>query len=169
FKAYSTRVGNGPMPTEFDGDAQGELCRFVRETGREYGVTTGRPRRCGFLDLPALRYACRANSVDALVLTHLDIYDALDTVEVCVAYRIGGAETEEFPASVEELSRAKPVLRAFPGWKTPLKRCRAYDALPGAARAYVAFIEEYTETPVGIVSVGYERADTFVRDDPWRI
>ncbi|WP_162511110.1 adenylosuccinate synthetase, partial [Treponema endosymbiont of Eucomonympha sp.] len=80
-----------------------------------------------------------------------------------------GAETAEFPASVEELSRAKPVLRAFPGWKTPLKRCRSYDALPGAARAYVAFIEEYTETPVGIVSVGYERADTFVRDDPWRI
>ncbi|MDR1786121.1 MAG: adenylosuccinate synthase [Spirochaetaceae bacterium] len=168
FKAYSTRVGNGPMPSEFDEGADSALCAFVRETGREYGVTTGRPRRCGYLDLVALRYACAVNSMDALALTHLDIYDTLDEVEACVAYRIGGRETTDFPASVEALSQAQPVLRKFPGWKRPLKKCRSFESLPQRARDYVAFIEDYTETPVGIVSVGYERGETIIRRNPWQ-
>lgn len=167
FKAYSTRVGNGPMPTEFDEKSQSELYHFVRDTGREYGVTTGRPRRCGYLDLVALRYACQSNSIDDLVLTHLDVYDTLDDIEACVGYEINGKVTEEFPASIEELNAAKPVLKHFKGWKTCLKECRSYDKLPKEARDYVDFIEEYTATKVGIISVGYDRNDTFIRDTVW--
>ncbi|MBP5250920.1 MAG: adenylosuccinate synthase, partial [Treponema sp.] len=109
FKAYETRVGNGPMPTEFNNESEGELCQYVRDTGREYGVTTGRARRCGFLDLVALRYACRVNSLDGLVLTHLDNYDAMDQIEACVAYDIDGKIVTDFPANVDQLNRAKPV------------------------------------------------------------
>lgn len=167
FKAYSTRVGNGPMPTEFSMDSQSELYHFVRETGREYGVTTGRPRRCGYLDLVALRYACQSNSIDDLVLTHLDVYDSLDDIEACVAYDINGTITEEFPASIDELNAAKPVLKHFKGWKTCLKDCRSYSALPKEAKDYVDFIEQYTETRIGIISVGYDRNDTFIRDSVW--
>ena len=167
FKAYTTRVGNGPLPTEFDEDSQSELYRFVRETGREYGVTTGRPRRCGYLDLVALRYACRTNSLDGLVLTHLDIYDTLDEIEACTAYDIDGHIVTDFPASIEELNRAKPVLEKFTGWKKELKGTQDYDQLPREARKYVEFIEAYTETPVDIISVGYERNDTFIRKPVW--
>ncbi|HKL84752.1 MAG TPA: adenylosuccinate synthase [Treponemataceae bacterium] len=167
FKAYSTRVGNGPMPTEFDVNSQSVLYNFVRETGREYGVTTGRPRRCGYLDLVALRYACQSNSIDDLVLTHLDVYDTLDDIEACVAYNINGKITEEFPASIEDLNAAKPVLKHFKGWNTCLKECRSYDKLPLEARNYVDFIETYTETKIGIISVGYDRNDTFIRDSIW--
>jgi adenylosuccinate synthase len=167
FKAYSTRVGNGPMPTEFDENSQSELYHFVRETGREYGVTTGRPRRCGYLDLVALRYACRSNSIDDLVLTHLDVYDTLEDIEACVAYDINGVVTEEFPASVEDLNAAKPVLKHFKGWKKCLKECRSYENLPAEARAYVDYIEEFSGTKVGIISVGYDRNDTFIREKIW--
>ena len=167
FKAYSTRVGNGPMPTEFDEDSQSELYKYVRDTGREYGVTTGRPRRCGYLDLVALRYACRANSIDDLVLTHLDVYDTLSDIEACVAYNINGTVTEDFPASIEELNAARPVLKHFPGWKSVLKECRSYDKLPQEARDYIDFIEKYTETRIGIISVGYDRKDTFIRNTVW--
>ena len=105
FKAYETRVGNGPMPSEFnEADAsESELCKYVRDTGNEYGVTTGRARRCGYLDLVALRYACRVNSIDGLVLTHIDIYDAMDQIEACVAYDIDGKIVTDFPASIENL------------------------------------------------------------------
>jgi adenylosuccinate synthase len=167
FKAYSTRVGNGPMPTEFCEETQSELYHYVRETGREYGVTTGRPRRCGYLDLVALRYACQTNSIDELVLTHLDIYDTLDEIEACVAYDIDGQKVVDFPTSIEALNKAKPVLQKFSGWKQSLKNCRSYDAMPKPARDYVDFIEKYCETPVGIISVGYERNDTFLRTKVW--
>ncbi len=167
FKAYSTRVGNGPFPSEFDPDSEDALCSFVRETGREYGVTTGRPRRCGYLDLVALRYACRTNSIDSLVMTHLDVYDTLDEVKVCVAYKIGDRIVEDFPASIDALNEAKPVLRTFPGWKKELKNVRDYKSLPAEARDYIDFIEQYCETDIGIVSVGYERKDTFIRKNPW--
>ena len=167
FKAYSTRVGNGPFPSEFDADGEDALCRFVRETGREYGVTTGRPRRCGYLDLVALRYACRTNSIDSLVMTHLDVYDTLEDIQACVAYKIGDRIVEDFPASIDALNAAKPVLRSFPGWKKELKSARSYRDLPEAAREYVEFIERYCETPIGIVSVGYDRKETFIRKNPW--
>lgn len=167
FKAYTTRVGNGPFPTEFTGDSQSSLCKFIRETGREFGVTTGRPRRCGYLDLVALRYACITNSIDSLVLTHLDVYDSLDSFEACVAYRIGGKTIEHFPARMKDLEDAEPVLHSFKGWNSSLKELRDYNELPVRAREYISFIEEYCETEIGIVSVGYERSDTIIRKNPW--
>ncbi len=167
FKAYSTRVGNGPFPTEFNPNSQSALDKFIRETGREYGVTTGRPRRCGYLDLVALRYACTANSIDHLVLTHLDVYDELDEFEACIAYRVRGKIVEDFPASVRDLSEAEPVLRKFRGWKKAIGACRTFEDLPLEAKAYVAYIEEYTETPIGIISVGSDRNATMVRESPW--
>ncbi len=167
FKAYSTRVGNGPFPSEFDPEGEGELEHYVRETGREYGVTTGRPRRCGYLDLVALRYACRTNSIDSLVMTHLDVYDTMEEIKACVAYRIGDRVVEDFPASIEGLNKAEPILRSFPGWKQSLKNARTYEDLPDNARLYIEFIERYCETPVGIVSVGYDRSETIIRTNPW--
>ncbi|MDR1858471.1 MAG: adenylosuccinate synthase [Treponema sp.] len=167
FKAYSTRVGNGPLPSEFDPLAEDELCRFVRETGREYGVTTGRPRRCGYLDLVSLRYACLTNSIDSLVMTHLDVYDSFDEIKACIAYRIGDRVVESFPASIEDLNNAKPVLRAFRGWKKPLAGALAYEEFPVAAMEYIEFIERFCETPIDIVSVGYDRKATIIRKSPW--
>jgi adenylosuccinate synthase len=171
FKAYSTRVGNGPFPTEFCGggenEEEGDLSAFIREMGREYGVTTGRPRRCGYLDLVALRYACRANSIDCLVMTHLDVYDTLDEIKAAVAYTVDGEKTTGFPASIGKLAAAKPVLQCFKGWKKPISGVCHYDDLPEEAKAYIAFIEDYCGTKVGVVSVGYERAQTMVREAVW--
>jgi adenylosuccinate synthase len=167
FKAYTTRVGNGPFPTEFDPSSQSALDAYIRETGREYGVTTGRPRRCGYLDLVALRYTATANSIDRLVLTHLDVYDELEEFEACVAYRVRGRIVEDFPTSIADLEAAEPVLRKFRGWKKAIGAVRAYEELPREARDYVAFIEEYAETPVSMVSVGSDRNATIVRESPW--
>ena len=167
FKAYETRVGNGPMPSEFNNETESELCNYVRNTGHEFGVTTGRARRCGYLDLVALRYACRVNSLDGLVLTHLDIYDEMDQIEACVAYDINGKIVTDFPANVDAMNNAKPILEKFSGWKTNLKTCKSYDDLPKNAKAYIEFIEDFTATPVTIVSVGSDREETFVRADPW--
>jgi len=167
FKAYSTRVGNGPLPSEFDPQSEDELCRFVRETGREYGVTTGRPRRCGYLDLVSLRYACITNSIDSLVMTHLDVYDTFDEIKACIAYRIGDRIVEKFPSSIEELNNAKPVLRSFSGWKKSLAGALTYEEFPLAAMEYIDFVERYCETPIDIVSVGYDRKATIIRKSPW--
>ena len=170
FKAYTTRVGNGPFPSEFDDrseGAEGSLCRFIRETGREYGVTTGRPRRCGYLDLVALRYACLTNSIDSLVMTHLDVYDTLEEIKACIAYRIGSRIVENFPASLEDLNRAQPILRAFPGWKKSLSNALTYEEFPVAAMEYIEFIERFCETPIDMVSVGYDRKETIIRKSPW--
>ena len=163
FKAYSTRVGNGPFPSEFREERDGNLEHIVRETGREYGVTTGRPRRCGYLDLVALRYACRANSIDTLALTHLDVYDEFDEVTVCTGYRRGDRVITDFPSSTGLLEQAEPVLETLPGWKTSLAGAKTYDALPENARAYIDFIESHVETGIGIISVGYRRTQTIVR------
>jgi adenylosuccinate synthase len=114
-----------------------------------------------------LRYACRVNSITELALTHLDIYDTLDTIEACTAYNIDGTITEDFPASIEKLEKAKPVLQSFTGWKIPLKTCRNYKTLPPHARSYIEYIEQYCGVKVSIVSVGYERQDTFMRNDPF--
>lgn len=167
FKAYTTRVGNGPFPTEFREDRDQELASTIRETGREYGTTTGRPRRCGYLDLVALRYACRTNSIDSLALTHLDVYDILNEFQVCVAYRIGAKTTEDFPASVQALETCDPVTRTFKGWHRPLGGVSRFEDLPSEAKDYIKFIEEFTETNVDIVSIGYERQQTIVRRELW--
>jgi adenylosuccinate synthase len=167
FKAYSTRVGNGPLPSEFDPDSEDELCGFIRYTGREFGVTTGRPRRCGYLDLVSLRYACLTNSIDSLVMTHLDVYDTLEEIKACIAYRIGAKIVGKFPSSIEELNQAKPVLRTFSSWKKPLNTALTYEDFPMAAMEYIEFIERYCETPIDIVSVGYDRKATIIRKSPW--
>ena len=167
FKAYSTRVGNGPFPTEFTEQRDGKLGDTVREIGREYGVTTGRPRRCGYLDLVALGYACRSNSIDGLCLTKLDVYDSMEEIKVCTAYRIDGEETRDFPTAIDSLNKAEPVVKSFPGWKEPVTDSRSYEDLPSAAREYIEFIEEYVQTPVEIVSVGPNRRETILRSSPW--
>jgi adenylosuccinate synthase len=169
FKAYTSRVGEGPFPSEFNEGRDGNLLEIIRELGREYGVTTGRPRRCGYLDLVGLRYACRTNGLDSLVLTHLDVYDDMHEVKACVAYEIDGNRLERFPASIQMLNKAQPVLEPFPGWKTNIKSCQTYDELPKQAKSYMEFIERYTETPIDIVSVGYKRRETIVRRDPWTL
>jgi adenylosuccinate synthase len=167
FKAYTTRVGNGPFPTEFADNSPGSLQAFIRDTGNEYGATTGRPRRVGYLDLVALRYACAANSIDRLVLTHLDVYDELADFEACVAYRLRGRLIDDFPASIRDLEAAEPVLRKFRGWNKDISACRSWEELPREAREYVQLIEEFVETPVSMVSVGSDRNQTIVRESPW--
>ncbi|HKK65685.1 MAG TPA: adenylosuccinate synthetase [Clostridia bacterium] len=167
FKAYSTRVGNGPFPSEFTPERDGDLGDTIREIGNEYGVTTGRPRRCGYLDLVAMRYACQTNSIDSLVLTHPDVYDTFDEVSVCVAYKIDEQETTSFPSSARKLERAEPVLKKFPGWKKSITASTSFDELPENCRSYINFIEEYTGTSVGIVSVGPDRTQTFIRKKVW--
>lgn len=168
FKAYETRVGNGPMPTEFNSETESELCDYVRNTGNEFGVTTGRARRCGYLDLVALRYACRVNSIDSLVLTHLDVYDEMEQIEACIAYQIDGKIVTDFPASIPALNNAVPILKKFEGWKQPLKNINAYEKLPSNAREYIEFIEDFTATKIEIVSVGAERNQTFTRGQIWK-
>jgi adenylosuccinate synthase len=166
-KAYSTRVGSGPFPSEFSTDRDGDLGDRVRELGREYGTTTGRPRRCGWLDLVALRYACRSNNLASLALTKLDVLSSFDEVHVCVAYRCGDKRVEEFPASRALLDCARPVTEQLPGWRQPLGGCRRFEDLPPRARDFVRFIEESAGVPVSIVSVGPEREETITRQDPW--
>lgn len=167
FKAYTTRVGNGPFPTEFTEQRDGSLGDTVREIGKEYGVTTGRPRRCGYLDLVALNYACRSNSIDSLCLTKLDVYDSMEEIKVCTAYRIDGKETRDFPGTIDSLNKAELVVKSFCGWKESVTDCRSYEDLPAESREYIEFIEEYVQTPVEIVSVGPKRRETVLRSSPW--
>ncbi len=166
-KAYTSRVGGGPFPSEFRSERDGELEGTIRELGREYGVTTGRPRRVGYLDLVALRYACRTNSVDALAMTHLDVYDSMQEIRVCIAYEQAGKRLAHFPASAETLEEVQPVLETLPGWGRPIGGCRTWRSLPADARRYVEFVEQRVGVPVTVVSVGYRREDTIVRKDPW--
>jgi len=167
FKAYSTRVGNGPFPSEFTEQRDGTLGDTIREIGKEYGVTTGRPRRCGYLDLVALSYACRSNSIDGLCLTKLDVYDGMEEIKICTAYSIDGRETRDFPAAIDSLNKAEPVVKSFSGWKESVKDCRSYADLPAEAREYIEFVEEHLQTPVEIVSVGPNRSETILRTSPW--
>ncbi|QEN06177.1 adenylosuccinate synthase [Thiospirochaeta perfilievii] len=167
FKAYSTRVGNGPFPSDIKEAGDGDLENLIREIGGEYGVTTGRARKCGYLDMVALKYACISNSLDSLVLTHLDVYDQMDEVKVCEFYEIDGKKTDEFPTRIDLLNSVKPVTRTFKGWKCDISKIKKYEDLPKEAREYIDYIEEYTGTPISIVSVGADRSCTFNRRDPW--
>ena len=155
-KAYTTRVGEGPFPTEFDAKRGAVL----RELGGEYGRTTGRARRCGWLDLVALKYAAQVNGLDGLAITKLDVLDTFTDLEVCVAYRIGGRLSQSFPATVSELKRAKPVLKRLKGWNTSTRQARTWGQLPKAAQAYLRFIEKFTGVKAALVSVGAEREAT---------
>jgi adenylosuccinate synthase len=155
-KAYVTRVGGGPLPTELT-DETGE---YIRKKGKEFGAVTGRPRRCGWLDLVALKYSAQINGMDALCITKLDILDELDEIQICVGYRIEGQEVAEFPASLEDLARCAPVYKKFPGWKCNTFSMRSLPDLPGSARRYLEFIEEYLQTPIAMISTSPERDDT---------
>jgi len=161
-KAYVTRVGDGPFPTEIQG-AAGE---FLRKKGHEYGATTGRPRRCGWLDLPALRYAVRVGGVRALALTKLDVLSGTGTLPVCVAYRIGEQRVEEFPPDLEDLEQATPELEQLDGFTGDLSATESYEALPDGAQQLVATVERETKVPVGWVSVGPGREQTLRRQLP---
>jgi adenylosuccinate synthase len=149
-KAYTTRVGEGPFPTE----EPGELGARLRERGGEYGVTTGRPRRCGWLDLVALRYAQRVNGFTELAVTKLDVLSGLSELKVCVAYDIGGRRTGEFPCSVAELSAARPIYESLAGWQEDICGVRLWEDLPKNARRYLEFIGEALGVPVALVGVG---------------
>jgi adenylosuccinate synthase len=162
-KAYATRVGGGPFPTEM----QGEEAETLRTAGSEFGATTGRPRRCGWLDLPALRLAIRINGMEALALTKLDVLGCWDTLKVCVAYRLDDETLEELPADPEDLARVEPVYREFEGWSTDISGAKSLDDLPAAARAYVAALEELIGIPFMLVSVGPDRTETIQLTDPF--
>ncbi|MEX2546719.1 MAG: adenylosuccinate synthase [Chloroflexota bacterium] len=158
-KAYSTRVGAGPLPTELD-DEVGE---HLVSVGREFGTTTGRRRRCGWLDLVPLRYAARINSATSLMLNKLDILSGLAELKVCVAYRVDGQVTDAWPLDAASLERTEPVYETYAGWDEDLRLAKSVEALPEAARRYLAAIEERTGVPITIVSVGPERNQTLVR------
>ncbi|MBQ2763491.1 MAG: adenylosuccinate synthase [Firmicutes bacterium] len=160
-KAYTTRVGEGPFPTELFDETGEEL----RKVGHEYGVTTGRPRRCGWLDAVLLRYSVRVSGVTDLALTKLDVLDGLDEIKVCVGYRYGEEELSEFPASLKRMENCVPVYETLPGWKEDITKCSSYDELPENAKAYIARVEELTGAPVSIVAVGPERNQTIVRKE----
>ena len=152
-KAYTTRVGGGPLPTEFD-EAMGER---VRKLGNEYGATTGRPRRCGWFDGVVVRYAVRVNGLSALAVTKLDVLDTLEKIGLCTGYMINGELVTEFPGDLADLEQITPHYEWFEGWKTPTADARTIEALPALARKYLDRIEELVESPIRYVSVGTRR------------
>ena len=158
-KAYTTRVGAGPFPTEAL-DARGDL---IRNRGREFGSVTGRPRRCGWFDVPVLRYSTMINGFDNMVVTKLDVLDELEEIPVCVAYRIGGRTTCEMPATVRELAKAEPLYETLPGWRSSTEGLDSWDALPDRAKHYLMFLEEKSRVEIGLISTGPERNQTIWR------
>jgi len=160
-KAYTTRVGEGPLPTEL----HGPMGERLRETGQEFGAVTGRPRRCGWFDAVAVRYAARINGLDALALTKLDVLDGLDDIQICTAYRVRGQMIEELPSDSAQLADAEPVYERWPGWSRPTAGLRQVDELSAEARQYIARLETLTGVPVGIVSTGSARESTIIRAD----
>jgi len=157
-KSYSTRVGGGPFPTELD-DETGQL---IRDTGKEYGTVTGRPRRCRWFDAVAVHYTARLSGVDCIAVTLLDVLSVLDDIQVCEAYEIDGERTTHFPSHVEDLLRVKPVYRTLPGWKTDISQIKNYADLPENAKRYIATISELVGSPVELVSVGPDREQTII-------
>ncbi len=160
-KAYTSRVGEGPFPTEL----QNEIGDRIRELGHEYGTTTGRPRRCGWLDACVLRKAVRVNGLDSLALTHLDVLGDFAEIPVCVAYEVDGRRMEIFPSALWELERATPVYEMLPGWQTSIADCRRIEDLPRNAQRYLTRVAELTGTPICMVTVGGERDQTIICEE----
>lgn len=158
FKAYCTRVGSGPFPTElFD-----ETGKLIRDLGHEYGAVTGRERRCGWIDLVALRYAIMLNGVTQLIMMKSDVLDGFNEIKACVAYKINGIETKQFPFSIDE--DIEPVYVSLPGWKTDMTKMQSEDEFPKEFSDYIAFLEKELATPITIVSIGPDRKQTIVRE-----
>ncbi len=155
-KAYTSRVGDGPFPTEL-ADTVGEK---IREQGHEYGTTTGRPRRVGWLDAVVLRHAARVNGLTGLAVTRLDVLDALSEIQIAKAYRYHGQEINELPDSIEDLAEVEPIYETLPGWQTPIGECRRLEDLPTPARRYLDRISDLVQVPLALVSVGRERTNT---------
>ena len=160
-KTYTTRVGSGPFVTELNN----ELGDHIRTIGKEFGTTTGRGRRIGWLDLVALKHACRLNSLSGLVVTRLDILSDFESVQVAIGYELDGQVIEYLPGDADTLSRVKPIYKEFKGWKGNLRGARSMSDLPVEAREYLDFMAEFTRTPVAIVSVGPDRAETIIADE----
>ncbi len=159
-KAYTTRVGSGPFPTEL----KDEIGYTLREKGGEYGVTTGRPRRCGWLDLVALKYAVDVSGIDSLALTKLDVLSGFDKIKVAIEYKVDNKKIEEFPYNVRSLSKVVPTYKEFDGWKEFDSNIKRKNELPKTVLGYISFIEEYLNIPVEIISTGPEREETIYND-----
>jgi adenylosuccinate synthase len=158
-KAYTTRVGEGPLPTELTGD----LADRLRESGQEYGASTGRPRRCGWYDAVVVRYSARINGLDAIALTKLDVLDGLSEIRICTGYRTPQGILTEFPADLRPLANAEPIYETLPGWTKPTKGATTFEALPSAAQRYVERLEQASGVACAIISTGSDRAETIVR------
>jgi adenylosuccinate synthase len=163
-RTYTTRVGEGPFPTEMVA-GESEMGQLIRERGREYGASTGRPRRCGWFDAFATRYAAELNGFSSVALTKLDVLDALDEIRVCTGYRIDGQEIETFPAVAADLRRVEPVYETLPGWKAETLGTTRYEGLPANARAYVEFLSRSIGVEIGLISTGPERDQTIILRD----
>ena len=161
-KAYTTRVGEGPFPTELSGSLNDQLT----ERGGEFGTTTGRRRRCGWFDGVIGRYAVQVNGLDCLAITKLDVLDELDEIQVCLAYELDGEQIEHFPSSSDDFARCKPIFETLSGWKCSTEDCRQLKDLPAAAMAYLRFLADLMEVPIAIVSLGASRDQTIVVEDP---
>ena len=159
-KAYITRVGGGPFPTEALDDAGDR----IRNRGQEFGSVTGRPRRCGWFDVPLMKYTAQINGFDSLVITKLDVLDGLQRIPVCVRYKVGTRELTEMPARVEELAAVEPVYEYLPGWTETTEGTSEYNRLPSAARDYLEFLERHTGVAAGCISTGPERTQTIIRE-----
>lgn len=164
-KAYTTRVGSGPFPTELN-DA---IAEKLRQDGDEFGATTGRPRRCGWFDAVVVRHAVRINGIQGLALTKIDVLTGVDPIRICVAYECNGKRYDHFPASLLALRQAKPVYEEHPGWHEPLTGARTIDDLPRNARRYIQRLEELTETPMYLISVGANRNETILLRNPFHV
>jgi adenylosuccinate synthase len=162
-KAYTTRVGGGPFPTELND----EIGERLRKVGDEYGATTGRPRRCGWMDTVVLRFAARVNGLSGLALTKLDVLSGLGELKICVAYEVDGKRVEEMPGDPEDFERLRPIYETLPGWKEPLTAMRSVDAFPENARRYVRRIEELSGVPVTCISIGADRGQTILLQNPF--
>jgi adenylosuccinate synthase len=161
-KAYTTRVGGGPFPTEL----HDELGQRIRDLGNEYGTTTGRPRRCGWFDAVAVRYTARLSGIDSLALMMMDVLSQLAEVRVCVAYELDGERIEHFPSHVDDLRRVKPVLESMPGWQQDVSGVRRVQDMPAGARRYLDRIAELVGRPVELISVGPDREQTIFVEEP---
>jgi adenylosuccinate synthase len=160
-KAYTTRVGGGPFPTELN-NAMGE---HIRARGGEYGASTGRPRRTGWFDAVIARYAVMINGLDALALTKLDVLDDLDEIKICVGYRIDGRETDQVPYDANQMAEAEPVYETMPGWRAKTLGVSKFEDLPEKARKYIARLAELSGAPFAFVSTGAERNETIIAKD----
>lgn len=158
-KAYCTRVGNGPFPTELLDETGEEL----RKKGHEFGATTGRPRRCGWLDLVALKYAVRINGMNELTLTKMDVMDGFEEIKVCTSYKINGEETKTFPLCLDEVENVEPVYTTLPGWDKDISGMTSWDELPSSAKSYIEFVEDYLGVKFTIISTGPKRKETIIR------